>query len=509
MAAGHVSGTPHRWILLGLALAAVAGTPSGLVGLQGQQGRATPPVHAPVVTIHEGAFNGRRVRYEATVSEIVVPDAAGRPAARIVSTAYTEVGADPATRPVMFLWNGGPISPSVWVHLGAFGPKRVIFPDDIEADPSTFQLGDNPYSILDVTDLVFFDPAGTGFSRVLEGIDPGEFYTTEADAQQTTAFIAEWLRSNNRLASPTYILGESYGTIRAPEVARMLLHLPDPIVLDGIVLMSSAVNMLETSQRPWNIISQTVSLPTLAALAYYHGKIDRRGRTLEEVIDEAFEFARGEYLEALYLGQDVPAGQRDRVAARLAGLTGVPASYWTAHDLRITKVLFRSELLKDEGLVMGYYDGRYTAPAPGPGRPAPDASSMVSDAIVEARGAYMRDFLDVDWCDEYRLRPPLGIDEASRAWRYAETASPFADFPYTRSVTELLTRNPKARLLITGGVYDLTTTIGAAAYSVAQSDWPEGRVRLDWYPGGHMTYSIQSSLIRLADDVRTLIAESR
>ena len=246
-------------------------------------GQETSPVvapqHAPVVTHHQGVFNGKKVAYTATVGETIAPNAAGKPAARIVTTAYAADGADPATRPVVFVCNGGPITPSSPLHMLALGPKRLGIPADLKTDPATFQVVDNTYTVLDAADIVFFDPASTGWSRVLDGVKPEEYYTTDADGQQFAAFVDRWLRDNNRMASPKYLLGESYATIRVPETAKQLLHLPQPIVLDGVFLMGQAGNQLEVNTRPYNIIAPVIGLPSVAATAWYHNKVDRKGRS--------------------------------------------------------------------------------------------------------------------------------------------------------------------------------------------------------------------------------------
>ena len=157
-------------------------------------------------------------------------------------------------------------------------------PPDLKADPATFQLVDNTYTVLDVADIVFFDPASTGWSRVLDGVKPEEYYTTDADAQQFAAFIDKWLRDNNRIASPKYVLGESYATIRVPETAKQLARLREPILLDGMFLMGQATNQLEVNTRPYNIIAPVIGLPSVAATAWYHNKIDRKGRTVYQVM---------------------------------------------------------------------------------------------------------------------------------------------------------------------------------------------------------------------------------
>ena len=344
-------------------LSPAAGQVAGAQAVTPQAAPAQVVSHAPVITHHTGTFNGKHVRYTAAVEPIDVPDAKGKPAARLVSFAYTADNVkDAATRPVMFVFNGGPITASLWLHVGVMGPKRVAVPDDLTADPNTFQLVDNVYSPLDVTDLVFIDPASTGYSRVLPGTAPESYFSVAADGQQVTAFISAWLTQHGRLSSPAYLLGESYGTIRAAEVAAQLAELPQPILLQGVVLMGQAINIIEYRQRPQNIISYAVSLPTLAALGWYHQKVDRSGKTFDEFEREAWRFAQTDYLTALFTGSAIEPAERDRVAKRLEELSGIPAAYYREHDLRISKEEYRGELLKDRGLLLGRSDGRYVAP---------------------------------------------------------------------------------------------------------------------------------------------------
>ena len=462
------------------------------------------PQFPPVVTKHDGVFNGKKVAYTATVSETLVPNGAGKPAARIVSTAYTADGVDRATRPVLFVCNGGPIGPSHPLHMLALGPRRLAIPRDLKAPPSAFMVVDNAYTVLDVADLVFFDPASTGWSRVLEGVQPEEYYTTDADAQQMAAFVDRWLRENDRLASPKYLLGESYATIRVPETAKQLAHLPQPIVVDGMFLMGQAANQLEVNTRPYNILAPVLGLPSVAATAWYHDRIERNGRTVNQVIDEAMKFGASEYLEALFKGNAaLDDATRTRIANRLESFTGIPASYFVANNLRITRPTFQTELFKKEGMKLGSDDARYMGPASGP---EPDAAPA-SEAYT-AMLRYFREELKVDRTDEYRRRqfpPSTERGRGGGGWAYASTASPFSDFAYTSSITEVMNKNPNFRVVVGSGIYDMKTTTGAAEYLVAQSGWSKARVRISRYEGGHMAYTNESALKKFTDDVRMLV----
>jgi carboxypeptidase C (cathepsin A) len=479
----------------------------GQIPALGQGAPAAPEaaLRAPVVTHHTGRFNGREVSYTATVSEIEVPDASGKPGARIVSTAYVAQGTqDPARRPVLFLFNGGPIVPSVYLHMGSFGPKRVAFPDDVKADPATFRTVENPYSLLDMADLVFFDPAGTGYSRPAPGKKLEEYFSVQADGQQTAAFIAAWLKQNGRMASPKYVLGESYGTLRAPEAGRQLAEMPEPILLDGMILVGQAVNIIEYSQRPGNIISYVVSLPTLAALAWYHGKAGRSGYTFEEFHDAAREYARTEYLTALFRGNTLPEEERAKVARRLEEFSGLSADYYLAHNLRITKNEYRVELLRKEGLVLGLNDGRYTALRTEKGG-AVDPSDVLAQAVAKAFEAYRRDDLKVTWTDPYVTTSPA---KGFEAWGWGAT-TPFSDWPYGSSISLLMKRHPRFRLMMATGYHDTQTTTGAAEYAVTQADWPKDRVWLKCYDGGHMLYSVEATARKFADDLRAFMKPER
>lgn len=473
----------------------------GWAGLASAQSNPLP--REPVITERVGTFNGQRVRYQAIVEETEVTDGEGVPAARIVSTAYVAQDVrDRGRRPVVFLWNGGPIVASVYLHMGAFGPRRVAFPDDLAADTTKLPIIDNPHTILDVADLVFVDPAETGFSRLKPGVPSDRFHSVEADAQQTAAFIAQWLKKHDRLESPQYLFGESYGTMRAAKAAQLLLEEPYGIAVEGVILFGQALNIVEFSQRPGNIISYAVSMPTLSALAWHHGRVDRSGRTLEQFLAESREFARSEYLQALYTGNRLSAQERTRIARRLQELTGISSDYYLEHDLRISKEQYRRELFRKEGLIVGRSDGRYVGPTsdqPGGG----DPSDVLSTALEKAFQDYLRSELHVPWQDEYRLRaiPERGLE----GWDWGAT-TPFSDWPYMSLLSGLFETKPDFRVLVGVGIYDTSTTTGASEYALAQSGWPRDRASIAYYGGGHMAYSDERSFRKLMRDIRAFVA---
>jgi carboxypeptidase C (cathepsin A) len=475
------------------------------------------------VTQHSGTFNGVLVDYTATVAPTLLAGKDGEPAARFYSIAYTRNGiADVSTRPVLFLFNGGPGSASVFLHMGAFGPLRVVLPADITVDiKPPYQLTDNTYTILDVADLVFIDPAGTGYSRILPGVDPAPFYTALGDAKAVAQFVVAWSKANGREVSPRFMMGESYGTIRAVLAADELAKVAP---LDGVVLFGQAVNMIETSQRAGNIVGYAVNMPALTAVAWYHNRIPHDGKSLPALLDESYAFGIGEYLSALVKGRDLPPGERQRIAARLAGLTGVGADYFLANNLMISKERFRRELLDDKGLIVGMYDGRYTAstapPAPvqppasvAPGKPSaaerprgpqgpPDPSLKYNAAFGVLVAEHLTKHLGVTLADEYRQ-----MDTAMHPWDYGNggPASPFTDFDFPSAITRAMAAKPGFRLMVGSGLYDTSTTSGVARYLVARGTFPIDNVFVRTYEGGHMAYTNEAALKALTDDLRAFV----
>ena len=455
------------------------------------------------VTRHSGTFNGQKVKYVATVGETVLKDKDGVPTISFVTTAYVREGVkDRAARPVIFLFNGGPSSSSSWLHMGAFGPTRITVPQDVSATvPKPYALQSNPYTVLDVADLVFIDPAETGFTRVLAGGKRADFYTAYGDAKSVAQFVEAWIKANGREASPKYVLGESYGTIRA---ALMAGELAKTMPLDGVVLMGQATNMIETSQRASNVMAYAANLPALAAIAAYHGRADLGGKSMAAFIDEAYAYGMGEYLSALAKGADLPQADREKVAGRLEAMTGISADYYLAHRLMITKVDFVTELLKDKGLMLGTYDARYVGLAPKAGERPVDPFAKVGDMVAPLLAEHLTKNLKVTLpMSDYRAFAP-----DTRGWVYNPTSGaggPFNDYDYPAMIGEAFAANPKFRLMVGTGIYDLTTTVGPARYLAAQGYFPKDQVSQKTYEGGHMAYTNEPALKAFTSDVRAFV----
>ncbi|MBB4155577.1 hypothetical protein GGQ80_003502 [Sphingomonas jinjuensis] len=460
---------------------------------QQQPALAAVTIPAPIVTDHVGTFAGKRVAYRAAIESFDATTPDGKPVARLAAISYVARDAT-AARPVLFVFNGGPIAPSAILHMGAFGPRRVAIPDDVTAPPASFRVVDNPDTVLDVADIVFFDPAGTGFSRLAPGVDAKSQFGNVADARQLQQLVLAWTKAHGRERSPVYLVGESYGTMRAPEAAKQLAAVGRAPA--GLILIGQAVNIIEYAQRRGNIISYAVSLPTLAATAWWHGKADRRGRSFDRFVADAERWGAGEYLTLLFAGDTAPLPRRQAAAAELQAFTGIPADHWLSNALRMTKTDYQRALFP--GRLLGTNDARYVGPLEGP---------QPFDAIPDAYQAQLQRYLATDLkaaaLGSYTTDNPFqgGLND----WNWGPNISPFGDWPYGRAITDLFAADPAFRLFVANGYYDTQTTIGAMDYLLAQSGWPRTRVRSAKYQGGHMPYTIDASLKRLMTDIRAMV----
>ena len=310
-------------------------------------------------TQHSGTFGGVSMRYTATISETILENEDGKQEAVIVTTSYVKDPTD-ASRPVFFIYNGGPGSGAVGRQMGAFGPKRVAIPSDARDDGAPpYPVLDNPASLLDVADLVFIDPPGTGFSYLTKDTDPKKYYGLRQDARAIAQVIRRWVNDNARWSSPKYIGGESYGTTRTAMLVDELEGATyNDLGLNGLILISTILDFAGRDPVPGNEMAYVVTLPNMAAAAYYHGKA--QAASVEAIAQEAREFAIGPFASALLKGQSLPADERAEVRKRLSELTGLSGAYLESANLRVTSRRFYKELLRDRGLTIGRLDARYT-----------------------------------------------------------------------------------------------------------------------------------------------------
>lgn len=450
---------------------------------------------------------GRPLRYRTAVKENLINGADGKPAASIYTFAYErEDVANRATRPVIFAFNGGPGSASIWLHLGLLGPYRIATLDSLTpATVAPFRLIENNDTPLDVADIVLIDPVGTGYSRMLPGAKPEQFLGTEADARVTVEIIERWLRDHGRLNAPKYLVSESYGTIRAAVVAKMLAGGPtatgamDGITLNGLVLLGPA---LDVPDDPLSDVSQATALPTLAATACYHGK-GLAGCTPTSGAAAGRAFVVSGYVDALYRAVDIDPATRATLAERLGALTGISATRYIQANLRITSADFARTLVP--GRQLGMYDTRYVMPAVNSGGdPVADDPAMGSyvPAFIGAMADYTRGTLGVTLSEDYR---PIAFRDVNGRWDYGSGPGMRFSHNYALEIATALRRNPALKVMVGNGYYDLVTMLGAAEHAFAQAGVGQERIIHRYYESGHMSYLGAASRRMLAQDIRDMI----
>jgi carboxypeptidase C (cathepsin A) len=375
-----------------------------------------------------------------------------------------------------------------------------------------FRTVDNTDSPLDVADIVLIDPPGTGFSRILPDGTPEQFYGTEQDAKMTVDLVQRWVRENDRWNAPRYLLGESFGTIRAAVVAKLLAGGPtetgnmDGMTLNGIILLGQAMDIGASDGSDIRYLNV---LPTLAAAACYHGKV-AAGCTPATQLAEATKFASDAYLKALYAGSNLSLAERDAIVARLAELTGLSSAFIRENDLRISASAFARELLADKGKQIGLYDGRFTLPLAASGKdPVADDPAMAQyvPGFVASYNIYARHDLGVSIDETYQA---IAFRSVNANWDYGRGAGKGpAGSDYAADLAVAMRRNPHLRLMIGEGYYDLVTPIGAAEYTVSHAEIPLNATETHLYPSGHMPYLGTEGREMLARDVRAFVTERR
>lgn len=456
------------------------------------------------VTRGSGIFNGVRVDYTATAGETFLPGPDGAPRAAIFSTSYVRTGNDP-NRPVTFLFNGGPGSGSLWLHMGAFGPVRVAIPSNATDDGAPpYPLLPNPDSLLDVTDLVFIDPVGTGFSYAMPGVDPQEFYGVTQDARSIAQFIRLWLSENNRWNSPKYLGGESYGTTRSAAVLNQLEGQYNDVALNGVILISTVLDFGAGADTPGNEVSYALNLPSMTATAMFHGKSVFTGAPTEQVVAEARAWAMDVYLPALMQGNALTGERRATIRRDLARYTGLSEAFLDRADLRVTPSRFYKELLRDRGLTVGRLDARYTGVDADSAGEEPDNdpsfygidagyTAAVNDHIRRTLGyRTTRNYVTIGGVGQWDWRLNAGRDSDT----YMNVA------PY---ISRALRENSGLRIFNAQGWYDFATPFFAAEYALTRSGFPRDRITFAYYDSGHMMYVRDEDRVKLSEDIRAFI----
>jgi carboxypeptidase C (cathepsin A) len=461
-------------------------------------------IREPVVSVtrHSGTFGGQRINYTAIAGETFLKAEDGTPRAAIFTTTYLKEPRDP-NRPVTFLFNGGPGSGSVWLHMGAFGPKRVAIPSDARDDAAPpYPLLDNPDSLLDVTDLVFIDPVGTGFSHALGKTEPKEFWGVTKDAQSVAQFIRLWLNEHGRWNSPKYLGGESYGTTRSAAVVNELEGAYNDVALNGVILISTVLDFAAGADTPGNELSPLLNLPSMAVTALYHGKA--QGSSPEAFAEEARQYALGPYASALLKGQRISAEERAQVRRELARFTGLSEAYLDQANLRVEPARFYKELLRDRGLTVGRLDSRYTGRDYDNAGETPDNDPSfygIDAGYTAAINAHLRNNLKVQSDRSYVT---IG---SVQPWDWTVPGGRDANayLNLTPYLGRAMRENSAMRLFVGQGYYDFATPFFAAEYALSRYGVPQDRVEYKYYGSGHMMYVRDDDRSALSRDVRDFI----
>lgn len=459
-------------------------------------------------TEHSITLNGQKIDYEAVVGDLILRDDDGAPKARMTYVSYVRSGIDDmARRPVTFSFNGGPGSASVWVHLGAFGPKKAeLDSEGFPTGPPPGRLVDNPYSLIDATDLVFIDPVETGWSRPAPGEEAKQFLGYSDDVAHVGDFIRLWTSRNKRWTSPKIIAGESYGTTRAAGLAEYLQSVHG-MYLNGLCLISSVINWQTKVFNVGNDLPYALILPTYTATAWYHGLLGDRYADLQEALEDAESFALGEYSSAMMLGDRLQGERRQAVAQKLHELTGLSLEYLEETDLRVEIFRFAKELLRTEGRTVGRLDSRYTGSdrdRAGERYEYDPSGAVVTGYYVSLLNDYLQRELKFETDEVFRHSAGGRV----RPWNYhAKTRTDgyntngYAN--YAESLRASMHANRHLKVLVMSGYYDLATPYFASDYTVdhMQLD-PSLRDNIDvtYYEAGHMMYVRDADHRKFRDD---------
>ena len=462
----------------------------------------------PVVTEHEIEVDGATLKYTATTGMIPLEDSEGKEEARIFYVAYTKEDAGPKReRPLMFSFNGGPGSASVWLHLGALGPRIVRLPDDAGFARPPFRVEDNPATWLEFTDLVFIDPVGTGYSRAATPDQNRKFHGLRGDIESVGEFIRLYLTRNERWGSPLYLVGESYGTTRASGLSDYLVD--NGIALNGVVLVSTVLNFQTLRFGQGNDLPYYLYLPSYAATAWYHKQLadDLQAKDVEDFLAEVEDWAINTYAIALERGDRMGDDERAEVVASLARYTGLSEEYVENADLRLEIMRFTKELLRDQRRTVGRLDSRYKGiDASGIGERIEQDPSMsaIRAPYTSAFQQYIRDELEYD-----TDRPYYILGEGVGAWDYGPAGNGYADT--SAALRDAFAKNPFLKVHVASGYYDLATPYFAADYTLSHMDLvPEQRANISTsrYEAGHMMYVHGPSLEKLSEAIGEFVEDS-
>jgi carboxypeptidase C (cathepsin A) len=453
-----------------------------------------------VQTTHSINIGDKHIEYRAEAGNMTLKEEDGKARANIFYVAYTKTQENPATRRLTFCFNGGPGSSSVWLHMGAFGPRRVVLSPEGEALAPAARTVENRWSLLDLTDLVFIDPVSTGFSRAADEKNAKQFHGVQEDLQSVAEFIRMYTTRHNRWGSPKFLAGESYGTTRASGLSNYLQSRLG-MRLNGIMLISAVLNFETISFAEGNDLPYALFFPSYTATAWYHKKLpgDLQG-DFKKTLAEAEAFAQGDYLLALARGLKLEGDERKAVAAKIARYTGLSQQFVLNCNLRIDGQRFMRELLRDRGQIVGRYDSRLTARDGDNAAERPDfdpSYAAVQGPYTEGWNEYVRQELKFESDLPYEI-----LTGRVQPWNYGNATNRYLNVaPMLR---EAMATNKYLRVFVANGYYDLATPFAATQYTfnhLGAEPTLSQRVTMSYFDAGHMMYINKSSLEKLKQDI--------
>jgi len=468
------------------------------------------PSETTSATDHELPLDGKTIRYKATAGTLLIDGDDEKPYGIVFYVAYTLNGvSDPRSRPVTFLYNGGPGSASLWLHMGSIGPVRVATASPEATGAAPYQVQPNQYTLLDKTDLVFVDAVGTGYSRPVGKATIKNFAGTDQDVQAFAKFIQRYVSVNHRWNSPKFLFGESYGTTRSAALVDALEN--GGMSFNGVILMSTILNYFALA--PGSDAVYIGNLPSYAAIAWHYEKIVHKGRDEKTFLDEVRAFARGPYAEAMAQGQNLPQAQVDAMAARLASYTGLSVQYLKEANLRVSPSRFRKELLRDQRMIVGRYDARFEgtdADAAGETPGYDPSSSGITGAFVSAFHDYLDRELKYTTKETYFPRGPKVNEDWDHAHHPPGAGGPGPQGPPLREpyvagdLADAMRKNPRLKVFSANGLFDLATPFFITEYDLAHMELEpklRGNIEFAYYHSGHMIYLNVDALKQLKSDL--------
>jgi carboxypeptidase C (cathepsin A) len=513
----------RRRLWLGAMMICLIGGQSARVSAQGRAGRGGGEAPAAgteeastkeesSVTDHTTTVGGKVIPYKATASTTLLKNDAGEPIGLMYSVAYTRSDVkDLSTRPISFFYNGGPGSSTMWLHMGAFGPRRVATTEGEFTAPAPYKLVDNSESLIDKTDMVFIDAMGTGYSHIVGKGAPNMFYGIDEDMGAFGQFINIYINRTGRWNSPKFLMGESYGTFRSAVLGNYL-QTRYTMHLNGIVLMSSVLDLSSLTFGPGDDRVYVYYLPSYAAVAWYHKALKNRPASLEAFIEEARQYAKSDYATALFKGDKISAADKDAVAKKLSYFTGLSEEYLKKANLRVTLGQFNVELLRSRGLTVGRIDARftgYTRDLLSENSQGDPEGPAVGGAFTAMLNAYNHDELKFGLDKDYH-------NQGGGTWNWLRgpggRGGGGGGFPGAPNVqgdlAQAMITNPKLLVEVENGYFDMATPFFATEFTMEHLGLPadlQGHVQLKYYDAGHMMYLHDSARTQLHNNIAAFV----